>query len=66
MKNERKNSIVRECIPIPENVANVPRNSDGAISDRYIASTAVVIPDDKPTINLANNNISTEDAMRQK
>lgn len=46
-------------------MAKVPRNSDGAISAKYIPSTAVVIPDDKPTINLPTTNTSTDDNMRQ-
>lgn len=50
--------------PNPENVANVPRSSDGAISAKYIPSTAVVAPDDRPTINLPTINTSTDENVR--
>lgn len=52
--------------PNPEKTASVPRSSDGAISARYIPKTAVVMPDDKPTINLPITNISTDDNVRQR
>lgn len=59
------NQIIKYS-PNPENVANVPRSSDGAISAKYMPSTAVVMPDDKPTINLPTINTSTDDSARQK
>lgn len=52
--------------PNPENVANVPRSSDGAISAKYIPKTAVVTPDDNPTINLPTIINSTDDKIRKK
>lgn len=53
-------------IPKAESVAKVPRNSDGAISAKYMPSTAVVIPDAIPTINRANSITSTDIITRAK
>lgn len=52
--------------PNPEQTPSVPRSSDGAISDRYIPNTAVVIPDERPTIIRPAIINSTDDTMRQK
>lgn len=55
-----------EYQPNPEHTPSVPRSSDGAISDRYMPKTAVVIPDERPTTILPSTIISTDDKIRQK
>lgn len=63
IKKQTKDEI---HIPKAESVAKVPRNSDGAISAKYMPSTAVVVPDAKPTINRANSITSTDIITREK
>lgn len=53
-------------IPKAESVANVPRNSLGLISAKYMPSTAVVVPAAAPTINRAASITSTDINTREK
>lgn len=66
MRHGAHTKKTERIIPMPEKVANVPRNSDGAISAKYMASTAVVIPDERPTIRRASSSSSTDASRRQK
>lgn len=58
-----RSKIISIHKPNPENVASAPRSSDGAISARYIPRTAVVTPDESPTIKRPISNSSIRDTM---
>uniref|UniRef100_A0A336ME12 CSON015283 protein n=1 Tax=Culicoides sonorensis TaxID=179676 RepID=A0A336ME12_CULSO len=51
--------------PIEHNTPNVPRSSNGAISDKYIGIVLVVSPEANPTASLPITNNSTNENVRQ-